>query len=283
MNNSQNSTTPTLQHSSPLPRLFDAHNHLQDERFGGRQAQLVAEARAAGVTRMVVNGSCAEDWPAVAELAHRFPDLVIPSFGLHPWTVTERKPDWAEQLERWLDTPGAAVGEIGLDRWKPDLPWEGQEEVFLRQLALSAERNRPASIHCLQAWGRLVELLEQNPRPACGFLLHSYGGSAELVERLAPLGAYFSLPGAFAREHKTRQREAFLRVPPDRLLIETDAPDQLLPAGRVPHPLLDPTTGEPLNHPANLSAVYAFATELYKEPPVQLANRVGQNFCRLFD
>ena len=262
-------------------KLYDAHNHLQDARFAGRQETLVGEARTAGVSRMVVNGTRAEDWPQVAELARRFPDLVIPSFGLHPWFVPERKEDWREQLSRWLNTPGAVLGEIGLDRWKPDLPWADQEEVFVFQLDEAAARNVPASIHCLQAWGRLVELLEEFPRPACGFVLHSYGGSAELIDRLAPLGAYFSLPGYFAHERKARQRDAFRHVPPDRLLIETDAPDQLLPADRQTHPQTG-TDGQPLNHPANLAAIYAIASELLGKPLDQLAAEVEINFQRLF-
>ena len=79
-------------------RFFDAHNHLQDERFGVRQRELMATARAAGVARMVVNGSCEEDWPKVAALAREFPDLVIPSFGYHPWYVHERTPGWQRGL-----------------------------------------------------------------------------------------------------------------------------------------------------------------------------------------
>ena len=261
--------------------LYDAHNHLQDERFAGRQDTLVAEARGAGVSRMVVNGSCAEDWPQVADLARRFPGFVIPSFGLTPWNVTDRKEDWRAQLAHWLGTPGAVVGEIGLDRWKPELPWEGQEEAFIFQLDEAANRNVPVSIHCLQAWGRLVELLEQFPRPACGFILHSYGGSADLIDRLAPLGAYFSLPGYYAHGRKAKQRDVFRHVPPDRLLIETDAPDQLLPAEMQRHTLAD-ATGQPLNHPANLGAVYAFAATLFGEETEALAARVEQNFLRLF-
>jgi TatD DNase family protein len=269
------------QHAA-TPRLYDAHNHLQDERFADRQDTLVADAREVGVVRMVVNGTNPKDWPRVADLARRFPDFVIPSFGLHPWWVPGREEDWEKKLRAFLDTPEAAVGEIGLDRWKSDLPWAGQEDCFIRQLNEAAARNRPASIHCLQAWGRLLELLEQNPRPACGFILHSYGGAAELVDRLASLGAYFSMPGDFAHERRTRQREAFRHVPPDRLLIETDAPDQGLPADRQTRDTLDAATGKPLNHPANLDAVYAFAAELFCEDRAQLASRVEANFRRLF-
>ncbi|MBM3871216.1 MAG: TatD family deoxyribonuclease [Verrucomicrobia bacterium] len=261
----------------------DAHNHLQDERFARRQAEIVATARAAGVTQMVVNGSCEEDWPQIATLAREFPGLVVPSFGYHPWYVAERTPRWRDTLVDWLDcTPGAVVGEIGLDRWKPGLAYEGQEEVFVAQLRLAAERNLAASLHCLQAWGRLHHLLREQPRPARGFLLHSYGGPAEMVAPLAKLGARFSFPGYFMHERKARQRETFRAVPLERLLIETDAPDQLLPDMANRHPLTDTLTGKPLNHPANLPAVYQFMAELRGVPLAELTAQVQENFRQLF-
>jgi TatD DNase family protein len=226
-------------------RLYDAHNHLQDERFGGRQEELLAVCRREGVAAMVVNGAGEADWPAVAALARRHPDLVIPGFGYHPWYVGKRTPAWREELERVLrETPGAVIGEIGLDRWKRGLDLVAQEEVFTWQLRLAAERNLPASIHCLQAWGKLVELLRAGPRPARGVLLHSYGGPVEMIAPLAALGAYFSLPGYFAHERKQRQRETLRHVPPDRFLIETDAPDQCLPEDRVKHRLPDPAASD---------------------------------------
>jgi TatD DNase family protein len=261
----------------------DAHNHLQDDRFAGRQAGLVSAARTAGVARMVVNGSCEADWPQIAALAREFPGLVVPSFGYHPWYVGERTARWRDTLVEWLErTPGAVVGEIGLDRWKPELSYDGQEEVFVAQLRLAAERNLAASLHCLQAWGRLYDLLREQPRPARGFLLHSYGGPVEMVAPLAKLGAHFSFPGYFMHERKARQRETFKAVPLDRLLIETDAPDQLLPDAANRHPLTEALTGKPLNHPANLPAVYEFMAELRGVPLAEFSAQVEVNFRRLF-
>jgi TatD DNase family protein len=186
-------------------------------------------------------------------------------------------------LREWLERfPHAGVGEIGLDRWKPGLDFAPQPDLFRRQLELAAELDRPVSIHCLRAWGMLFELLRDGPRPARGFLLHSYGGPLEMVAPLTELGAYFSLPGAFARERKTRQRAVFQAVPAERLLIETDAPDQMPPAALVRHPCTDPATGRKLNHPANLGAVYEFAAELREQPLSRLAAQVEANFHRLF-
>lgn len=260
-------------------RLYDAHNHFQDERLQDRD-RLMAACRVENVKCMVVNGATEEDWPAVATLAETYPE-VIPSFGYHPWYIAERSEDWQATLERLLAGTPSAVGEIGLDRWKPDLPYDGQEDVFRIQLLMAAERNLPASIHCLKAWGRLYELLKEGPVPRCGFLLHSYGGSQEMVAPLAKLGAYFSFPGYYAHERKLRQREVFRHVPSDRLLIETDAPDQLPPKERIAYPLAD-ALGKPINHPANLRGVYEAAADMLSEPVESLAGRVAENFERLF-
>ncbi len=260
-------------------RLYDAHNHLQDDRLTEPE-RLVAACRREGVARMVVNGACETDWPQVAALAQRFPE-VLPSFGYHPWYLHERSPNWLNVLRETLDRTPGAVGEIGLDRWKPGLDYAGQEEAFVAQLKLAADRELPASIHCLQAWGRMFDLLRAGPRPRRGFLLHSYGGPREMVQPLAALGAYFSFPGRYADEKKARQREAFQAVPADRLLVETDAPDQHLPAPLIRHPLAG-TDGKPLNHPANLRAVYEALAKLRGEPLDVLAGQVEANFTRLF-
>jgi TatD DNase family protein len=260
--------------------LFDAHNHLQDDRFAGKQADLLAECQRNGIARMVVNGAGESDWPQVLELARKH-RLVLPSFGYHQWYIHERSANWENELLHLLDAIPSAVGEIGLDRWKPDLPYEGQEEVFLAQLSLAATRNIPASIHCLQAWGRLHELLRDHPRPDCGFVLHSFGGPAEMIPTFAKLGAYFSFPGYYLHPRKDRQRETFRKVPPDRLLIETDAPDQPLPDDKNQFPLQDPA-GKPINHPANLAAVYQGLAEYLGEKPDLLAARIGENFNRIF-
>jgi len=281
-------------------RFFDAHNHLQDERFGGRWDELIDAARAVGVERMVVNGSCEEDWPVVAMLAERFPE-VIPGFGYHPWYLGERTPAWREALIGWLDrTPGAVVGEIGVDRWMLENPdrwrryrqgttpfagdppdWALQESMWVDQLELAAARGLPVTIHCLRAFGRLLEILANGPRPEPGFLLHSYGGPVELVDRFAELGGYFGFPGSALDPRRQRQQEVFRRIPLERLLVETDAPDQMPPESHRPSGLTGPS-GSLLNVPANLPAIHAGLAELTGRSLESLAGQLAENFHRFF-
>jgi len=261
-------------------RLCDAHNHLHDKRFGSQSDALLAAAQKEGVIKMVVNGSCEEDWSNVLDLARKH-STIIPSFGYHPWYVKERSPGWQQELIKCLDEMPSAVGEIGLDRWIENYDTSQQEEAFIWQLRLAAERNLPVSIHCLKAWGRLLEILQNEPRSKCGFVLHSFGGPKEMVPAFAELDAYFSFPGYFAHDRKVKQRETFRAVPADRLLIETDAPDQLLPENLSNYSITD-SEGKALNHPANLGVVYQFLAEFLGKPIEKLAEEVEANFLRVF-
>lgn len=254
--------------------FVDAHNHLQDPRLAESDA-LLAQCRALGITNMVVNGTREEDWPRVRDLAQRHPDLVRPSFGLHPWHVAAASAQWKEILAGLLDQ-ASGVGEIGLDLWMrdPDLP--RQKEAFEWQWLAACQRGLPISIHCLRAWGHLQEMLQRLPRAPRGFLLHSYGGSSELARVFAKLGAYFSFSGYFLHERKTERRAVFLTIPRERWLLETDAPDMALPetARRF--------GDAEANHPANLLVIYEASSRLLGIPPEAWAEQIARNYRRLF-
>ena len=261
--------------------MIDAHNHLHDARLVPHRAAILAEIARLGITRAIVNGTREDDWPAVAALAGRHA-FVLPSFGLHPWHVAARSPDWLARLRGNLDAnPGAVIGEIGLDRWIAGYDPNAQGEVFTAQIALAAERNLPATVHCLRAWGPLWDLIRTGPVPARGFLLHAYGGPAEMVRAFAARGAYFSFNAYFLDDRKAAQRAVFERIPIARLLVETDAPDMRPPDDRNAHPLHD-ATGGPLNHPANLALAYTALAELRGLSVGQLTAQVAENFARLF-
>lgn len=263
--------------------LYDAHNHLQDERLAPALDEIISQAQAAGIERCVVNGTCEDDWPKVAELAEKHPDFVQPAFGLHPWRVVERSSHWLQDLTDYLDRfETATLGECGLDRWIKNSDFDAQWDVFTTQLSLAATRNLPLSVHCLQAWGALLDILRTQPRPERGFLMHSYGGAADLVAELANLGAYFSFSGAFLEPRKDKARAAFRRVPPDRILIETDAPDMLPPPSNRVLELSD-AEGRPLNHPANLPSIFSGLAQVLEIDQAALGTTLAQNFRTFFD
>jgi TatD DNase family protein len=260
-----------------MTAFYDAHNHLQDQRLNPWREAIVAELPAAGLRGAIVNGTREADWPAVRRLCREHAWL-RPAYGLHPWHVAERTPDWLECLATELrNDPLASLGEVGLDRWVEGHDLALQREVLSQQWKVAADEHRVATVHCLRAWGPLMDFLAAAP-PLRAFLLHSYGGSAEFAAELVKQGAYFSFSPYFLHERKARQREVFAELPLDRILIETDAPDMAPPPERNAHPLTDGSGT--LNHPLNLLPAYRAMAELRGMPLEEFASQIEANFLR---
>ena len=203
--------------------LVDSHIHLTDYEPGTDIASVIDEAAADGVTCMACNGTGEHDWSSVLEIAASS-SRVIPFLGLHPWFVKDASEGWAERLEELVRANPCGIGETGLCRDKGSSPEPAQEEAFRIHLDLAREYSRPVAVHCVKAWGWLIDVLGSEPIVESGLLIHSYGGPAELIKPLADKGAYFSFSGKVLDPGYLRAAKALLAVPPDRLLIETDAP-----------------------------------------------------------
>lgn len=261
--------------------IFDAHCHLQDDRLNGIVDDVLKEYDASGATKAVVNGTHEGDWDRVQELAEKY-ESVMPSHGLHPWFVSARGKGWKEKLLGFWESSGSHVGEIGLDRWIENYDMADQVEVFTWQLRQAVRMDKACSIHCLKAFAQLLSALESEPRlPPRGFLLHSYGGSLEMMRQFARMGAYFSFSAYFALDRKSSQRAVFQEVPIDRLLIETDAPDMLGPEALDAFTLED-NSGKPVNDPRNIELVYDFVAKSRGMSRADFDGQIANNFSRLF-
>ncbi|KAK8944697.1 hypothetical protein KSP39_PZI008341 [Platanthera zijinensis] len=278
-------------------RLFDAHCHLQDRRISAVAPQLICTAIDSGVLRFAVNGVSENDWHIVKQMGEQYPS-VIPCFGLHPWYVADRSPEWlASMKELFAITPSAAVGEIGLDKGShgKNIDFSEQGEVFRQQLELAKELERPVSIHCVRAFGELLEIMQlSGPFPA-GVILHSFMGSAEMVSEFTKLGSYFSFSGFFTSMKKEKAKKVLKSVPIERILFESDAPDAL-PKSNIDSSLLlmvdnpmvlghqswEGLTKEELNHPANIRTVLNYVATLLEVSEEELAEASYQNAVRLF-
>lgn len=254
--------------------LFDSHNHLQSSQFGKPVGEILAEMRAAGITGCVVNATQEGDWEAVAALAREFPGFVFAAYGIHPWYADTAAEGWELRLrERLLADPKASVGEVGVDGWVEAPGREVQFGVFVKQAEIAAELGRVMTVHCLKAWEELFAAMDQAAAWPEKFLMHSFGGSLEVAERLLKKGAWFSFSGHFLHERKAKVLEVFRRLPKDRILLETDAPDMIPPQDFVKFPL-----SEGVNHPGNLRMIAeAFERETQEDMLVQIAEN-GREF-----
>jgi TatD DNase family protein len=254
--------------------MFDAHVHL-DRLTDPPQA--LARARKAGVVHFLLPSVGPETWSAQQRLAQENDD-VYTAYGLHPWYAARLSP---EERIRDLgalrtivkkDQP-IALGEMGLDH-HPHFAastHDAQEKAFAAQLALAHLFDLPVVLHVVRAHGACLDILRDMGVPKAGGMVHSFSGSKESALAYVALGLHISFSGGLTRTHAKKTREAATAIPINRLLVETDAPDQT-PLGR--------TASE--NEPAFLPDIVQCLAELRQQSPVDVAAQTEQNARTLF-
>jgi TatD DNase family protein len=260
-------------------RVFDAHLHRQDPDL----VEALGEAPAFdGVAAQVTNGTHPDDWEAVKALAPGGNTRLLKAYGVHPWRVDDLPEDWEDRLRGYLESGAVSVGEIGLDHWIRVKDERLQLSVFEKQLQIASRMNLPPTIHCLRAWGLLIDTIRSGPELKTGFLVHGFGGSREVLFQLLDLGGFVSFSAYAADPGRKRMRDAIRACPADRLLAETDAPDMVPPEQSCRHPLTGPD-GKRLHHPMEIATSYALLAEVRGVALEVLAGQIQDNFERLFD
>ncbi|KAL0020598.1 hypothetical protein WJX77_009472 [Trebouxia sp. C0004] len=271
-------------------RLFDAHCHLQDPRITHCLEDTLNATEVQGVQQFACNGTSEDDWPQVAQLAKRHHNIK-PSFGLHPWFLQGRSDKWLDNLRKQLEeVPQAGLGECGLDTSKKvQTPIHEQEEVFKAQLELGKELQRPISVHCVSAFGKLHDMVQHHGPFPQGLILHSWIGPAEMVDALAKIkGVYFSLSGHLTRMSKKKYEPMVQKIPLERLLLETDAPDGRPRLGDPYQERLlnlqsqDGTEDQELNHPANIRVMLELLADIRRQEAEIIAEAAFSNANSLF-
>jgi TatD DNase family protein len=205
----------------------DSHCHPQWVAGGADAA--IERARAAGVVGMVVVGTDAESSQAAVDLAAKHPD-VRATVGLHPHEASSLDHEWP-LLRELAEAPGVvAIGEAGFDLHYRHSEPDAQDAAFRAQIRLAHELDRALMIHSREAWDDTFRVLGEEGAPARTVFHCFTGGPAEAEQALA-LGASLSFSGIVSFAGADDVRAAAAACPPERMLVETDAP-YLAP---VPH------------------------------------------------
>ena len=163
-------------------------------------------------------------------LAHRFGDAY--ALGIHPMYVQWALHDALARLDQALtahtDDPRlVAVGEIGLDYFVPELTEdplrERQEHFFREQLKLARRHGLPVILHVRRSVDQVLKGLREIGVP--GGIAHAFNGSRQQADLLLALGFKLGFGGALTHERATRLRALAAELPPEAIVMETDAPD----------------------------------------------------------
>lgn len=243
----------------------DSHCHLQYEDVG---AGAIAQAAAAGVTRMITVGTDAESSAAAVDIAARH-EGVFATVGLHPHDAAVGLDSLATLL-RPVAPSVVAIGECGLDYYYEHSPRSVQRDVFAAQIALAAEAGLTLVVHTRDAWDETFDIVRQERMPE-RWVLHCFSGGPVEARIGLDLGAYLSFSGIVTFKKADDVRRAALACPSDRILVETDSP-YLAP---VPH------RGRP-NQPAWVPLVGAVVAEVRGEPVEEVESLTWANATAAF-
>lgn len=261
-----------------LPPLTDTHAHLDDGQYDGDRDAVVERARVEGVTQIITMGIGRDSILKTLKLTERYSG-VWAAVGVHPTALRELEFGEWPILETAARHPRVvAIGETGLDYHHP--PESGtesenrkdQRKYFIEQLVLARAVNKPAVIHCREAYEDTLEVLAEfgRFRDVCG-VMHCFGGNRAQAERIFDLGYMISVGGILTFKNAEQLREIVKWMPRDRLLLETDCP-YLSPV---------PYRGK-RNEPAYTRLVAEKLSELWRESLEHTLDMLAKNVKRVF-
>ncbi|RIK66247.1 MAG: hydrolase TatD [Planctomycetota bacterium] len=253
--------------------LIDSHCHLTSPELLPRAGAVLDRARAAGVTQFVTIATDLADAEAAFALGAKYPD-VHAACGIHPHEAAKAPSGWEEVLEKHASDPRVhAVGEMGLDYHYDFADRPTQHAVFRRQIEIAARANRPVIIHCREAHRDVLAILADCPRPQ-NVVFHCFTGSEAEAAELIDLGYWISLTGVVTFRRSDELRRVANRIPPDRLMIETDCPYL------SPEPLRNVRPNEPA-HLVHTAACIARARGLTVDELAALTTENARRFFHL--
>lgn len=258
--------------------FVDSHCHIDGEAFDHDRAETIGRAKRAGVKAMLTVGTGNPhngEIRRAVRVAEQF-ENVFAAVGVHPHDA-KLYDEPAENLLIDLVKSSEKVvawGEIGLDFYYDHSPREVQIEAFKRQIKIARQLDLPIIIHSREANDETVGILteECSHKNFRGGVMHCFGGTAEMAEKLMNIGFLISFAGNVTFKKAENLREAARVVPLDKLLIETDCPF-LAPL---------PVRGK-RNEPSFVVHTANFLANFYGVEIEKLANQTTRNFSELFE
>src|SRR5689334_25080919 len=208
------------------PALIDSHAHIQGAEFAADREDVLARARAAGVSKLVVVGGAGELASNEAAVALTASDAgLFATVGMHPHDAKDVSEDDLTRLRQLAaDSKVVAVGETGLDFYYDHSPRDLQKKIFARFIHMARETTLPLIVHDRDAHAEIAALLRSEGGVARRGVIHCFTGDYAAAKMFLDLGFYLSFSGILTFKNAEPLRDAARKLPLDRLLVETDSP-----------------------------------------------------------
>jgi len=206
--------------------LIDIGCNLTHDSFDDDREQVIADARAVGVARMVVTGASEIGSLKALDLARKYPGVLFATAGVHPHLASDFSSDTASVLaELQASDEVVSAGECGLDYFRDFSPRKDQQKAFERQLELAVESGKPVFLHQRDAHGDFLAIVEDFLPRLGPAVVHCFTDTGEALRDYLERGLYIGITGWVCDERRGQELKSLVpEIPADRLMIETDAP-----------------------------------------------------------
>lgn len=255
-----------------IPEITDSHCHLDFPDFDGELDAIIANAKDAGVTRMVTICTRLRNEPAVRAIAEAY-DPVFYAAGTHPMSAAEEPLATVDELTTLARHPKfVGIGETGLDYHYTADSAEVQKRSLRIHIAAARETGLPLIIHARDADEDMARILkEEYSNGAYSCVMHCFSSSAGLARVALDLGFYLSMSGIAAFPKSQELRDIFSAAPADHILVETDSPYLAPPPHRGKR-----------NQPAYTALTAQVGARAFGMDYADFAAQTQSNFDRLF-
>ena len=252
--------------------IIDTHCHLDDERYIEDLEEVINRAKDAGVKEFIIPGADPKSLQRAVEISESYEEVYF-AVGVHPYDASNYD---REFLKKYIEHPKCvAVGECGLDYFRLPKDDEAksqekilQKEVFIDQIKLANEYNKPLIVHIREASFDSLQILKEYSKS--GGVLHCFNASEILLE-LVDYGFYYGIGGVLTFKNAKKLVEVLPKIPLDRIIIETDAPYL------TPHPYRGKR-----NEPSYCTLVVQKIAELLDKTVDEIEDITTNNAKRLF-
>ena len=204
--------------------LIDTHTHVYDHQFSLDRNEAVQRALDAGVEMMLLPNVDASTIVPMLELHEQWPDCTRVMMGLQPEEVKEDYNAVLTMMEKELEKGiYVGVGEVGLDFYWDATFEKEQLDAFETQLDWAKQLGLPLSIHCRNAFDKMVRILERKQDGGLRGIMHCFTGTEEEAKVYLELGFHLGLGGVTTYKN-CGVKDYLPNLPLDRIVLETDAP-----------------------------------------------------------
>ena len=205
--------------------LIDTHCHLYLEDFDPEQEQLIEEAKASGIERLLMPNVDLTTIDRMHALCDQHPDFTLPMMGFHPTSVDEHYAESLRHTVQWLGKRSyCAIGEIGIDLYWDKTYLKEQQEVFEEQLRWSIDLDLPVAIHTREAYPEVLNCIYKVGADRLYGVFHSFTGTREELDEVEKLSRFMIGINGVVTFKNAHLDERIQDFPLDRILLETDAP-----------------------------------------------------------